>query len=267
MSIFNFKDYRSYLLSKVGSAGTRKGVRKALAEFIPVHTTFISQVLSSKADFSLEQAEQVNLFFEHTDQEAEYFFLLVNFERAGSKKLKERFQTKIDSILNERLRIKNRIQKSNEISKEDQVKFYSSFHFAALHVLASIPQFQSVNEMSKQLNISLQKCKEHIDFLLKLSLVSENQGRLTAGTRNIHLPDDNLLIAQHHSNWRLACLQALQDFNKSNFHYSACVSLSKEDVNKVKEILLEGLNKKAELIGKSKEETAYGLNLDFFKIA
>lgn len=266
MALFNFKNYREYLQFQVGEKGTRHGKRKALAEFIPVHSTFISQVLSGQSNLSLEQAEQVNLFFKHTEVEADYFFLLVNLERAGSVALKKRFQHKINEIHQERLKIKNRIKKSNTISKEDQQEFYSTYVYSAIHVLSSIPDYQTPEAMAEFLHIPIQKCKQCIQFLMKIGLVAESGHKFSTGVQNIHLPEDSQLIIQHHSNWRLVALQHLQKFDKKDFHYSACVSLSKSDIGKVKEILFQSLQQNIEIIGKSKEETACVLNLDFFEL-
>ena len=107
--IWNFTDYRPYLVEKLGVEGSRTGLRKKLAEAIGVHTTFVSQVLKEKGDFSLEQGEAVNSFLSHTQDEGEYFLLLLMKDRAGTRELKKRFQDKIDLQRKERLNIKKRL--------------------------------------------------------------------------------------------------------------------------------------------------------------
>src|ERR1700758_4028313 len=110
MRIWDHTNYRQYLLARLGEEGSRTGLRKKLAEAIPVHTTFVSQVLKGRAEFSLEQGEAVNAFLEHTEDEGEYFLLLLMQDRAGSGKLKSRFERKIQLMRDERLNIKKRVE-------------------------------------------------------------------------------------------------------------------------------------------------------------
>ncbi|MBL7544453.1 MAG: hypothetical protein JNL11_11610 [Bdellovibrionaceae bacterium] len=58
---------------KMGGKQSRTGLRKKLAAYIPVHTTFISQVLQGHADLSLEQGEAVNSFLERARTNKPYF--------------------------------------------------------------------------------------------------------------------------------------------------------------------------------------------------
>ena len=107
MKIWEFTNYREYLAQRLGLEGSRTGLRKKLAAAIPVHTTFVSQVLKNRTDFSLEQAESINTFLEHSDDEGEYFILLILKDRSENNKLKKRFEKKIQLMRDERLNIKN----------------------------------------------------------------------------------------------------------------------------------------------------------------
>ncbi|MFH7483927.1 hypothetical protein, partial [Salmonella sp. 2019-SM259] len=76
-SVFEFVDYKSYLTQRFGGARRRTGARSQAAKAIGCHSTFLSHVLQGKADLSLEQAEKLNDFLGHSEQEAHFFFLLL----------------------------------------------------------------------------------------------------------------------------------------------------------------------------------------------
>ncbi len=87
--LFDYMNYKEYLLSWIASRPKKgRGTRASLAQFIRSPISHISQVLKGTSDFTPEQAEEVNEFLGHTTEQAEYFLLLVQLERAGTKKLK-----------------------------------------------------------------------------------------------------------------------------------------------------------------------------------
>ena len=266
MRLWDFTDYRGYLLEKLGPDGSRTGLRKQLAAAIPVHTTFVSQVLKGRAEFSLEQTEAINSFFEHTTDEGEYFLLLVMKDRAGSDKLRERFSRRIQVMRDERLNIQRRLDVTDAISEKDREKFYSSFVYGAVHVLTGIPQFKTIDALADALKLSKARVREIAEFMLRLGVLNEKDGELSPGPQHVHLGNESELILKHHANWRLHTVSNLQFLDREDVHYSACLTLSKEDAFRVKESILANLKSNVGIISASKEEVAYVMNLDFYKM-
>ncbi len=141
-NIYHFLSYRQYLKECLESAGPRSGDKRRASEFLKVHTTFISQVVLGKADLSLDQAEKMNVFLNHAEEEGEYFLNLLIFERAADSTLKKRYENKLIEKQNQRVQIKDRLSGTSELAEKDQQKFYSSHLYGLLHVLSSIPRFQ-----------------------------------------------------------------------------------------------------------------------------
>ena len=264
--IFEFLNYRDYLKSKLGEKGARTGQKKALSEHLKVHTTLVSQIVLGKAELSLEQAEGANAFFGHSPDESEYFMLLVLKQRAGTQALESRWKQKIDQMRSQYLNIGKRIEPEAEIDPRDQAKFYSSYLYGAIHALVSIKQFQTAEALAELLNRSLKDINERLAFLIKLGLVIEKNGRLSYGPQHIHLSSDSFLIKQHHNNWRLQAMQSLEDPAKNDLHYSAALTLSREDAYKIKDSLIQNLQQNVKVISESKEEVAYVYCMDFFAL-
>ena len=86
-----------------------------------------------------------------------------------------------------------------------------------------------------------------------------------AGERHFHLDRESPFLRQHHRNWRLQALRALDGYLPKNLHYSAVFSLSEEDAAALKEFLLQHLKSFLETVAASKEEKIYVYNFDFFE--
>jgi hypothetical protein len=58
----------------------------------------------------------------------------------------------------------------------------------------------------------------------------------------------------HHNNWRQQAMQDAQRRNPGSIHYSVVQSLSRDDYERVKEVILECIQKTAAISGPSREE-------------
>lgn len=266
-SVFDFKSYKDYILARLGPPGTRRGGRSKLANALNCQTTFVSQVLNGPANFSLEQAHLINGFFEHDEDEAEAFIYLVLIERAGSKDLEGYFWEKYNAIVTKRLNIKRRLKDTKTLSNEARSQYYSQWHYAAIHMLLSIPEFQNRNSISQHLNISLKKTNEILTFLLQHGLAEEKDNKILIGPTHIHLEKGSADLNKHHTNWRMAAIQHLENQEeKENLHYSVVYSLSRADSVKIKDEIIKLIKKNLDKVKDSPEEVLYCNTIDFFQI-
>ena len=265
-NVFDFSDYRLYLAQRFGGLRKRTGQRSEAALALGCHSTFISHVFQGKVDFSLEQADKLNEFLGHSEPESHFFLLLLQKTRAGTPHLKKYFESQIESILKERSILATRVPENRSISKTDESRFYSSWIYGAIHVLLSIPAFQSKEALSRYLNIPASIISEVLEFLVSLQLAVYENGLYKMGPSHVHLSGASENIGKHHSNWRLQAMRSV-DFKKSDdLHYSAVVTLSHSDVALIKERILANMNLNLETIKQSKEEVAYVYCFDFFPL-
>lgn len=268
-NVFDYKDYKSYLETFIKSqpkAG--RGVRMALAHHISCPVSHISQILNGKSHLSLEQAESVNEFLGHTQEEAQFFFLLVHLSRAGTVALKKRLNQQIQQVLEKRLILKERLGVKQSLSKEDQLVFYSSWVYGAIHVMLTIPEFQSKESIGKYLGLSLKRTAEILDFLKSVGLaVQKENGRFDIGTSRIHLGSDSPFISKLHTNWRMKAIQSLENENANDdLHYSSAISISNADIQIIKSHLIKCIEEIKLIIRDSPAEGAHSFNIDFFKL-
>jgi len=263
-SIFESPDYKSYL-TEVGNARPR-GFRKALAEATGCQTAYISQILNGHYHLSLEQAEAAARFLGFTRDETRYFVLLVESQRAGTVTLRQLLFEQLQEMRERHLVIKERIGVSTELSEQDRERYYSSWHYAAVHIAVTIPRLRTRVALGRALRIPSRKLGEVLEFLLAVGLLAKEGERFSPGPAQIHLPKDSPAIYQHHWNWRKqAMAQIHSDYAEDNVHYSSISSLSAEDAQKVRALLTQAISDAVGVIKKSPEEQLFGINVDFFR--
>lgn len=264
-NVFDYKDYLSYFRAQLESAGLR-GRKGLLAQHIQVQPTYISQILQGKADLSLEQAELANSFFNHNLSESNFFLLLVQKDRAGTKRLKEHFQNQIEDILKSRLVLVERLGRHHEIDEKERNWYYSSWGPSALHISVTIPDLQTVDALAEFHRLAKEKVIQIMDRLERIGLVYKDGGKYLPGQSQMRLEKNSNHIIQHHSNWRVRALQSLDSETIEEMHYSGVVSLGRKDIAKIKNILLEALQSSIAVVKDSPEEELFCLNFDFFNL-
>lgn len=267
--LFDYRDYKTYLLELIVSRPKRgRGMRMALAQSIGAPISHVSQVLGGHFHFSLEQAEGVNQFFEHTAEEANFFLLLVQLGRAGTPALKKRLEIQLAQIMEKRLVLKDRLGVKASLSLEDQATFYSSWLYGAVHVMLSLEKFQTREEISRYLGVSQKRIAEILEFLNSIGLaVKKENGRYGIGTARIHLGSDSPLISKFHSNWRMRAIRSLEsDTTENDLHYSSAITIAEADVIRIKSLLVKYIEEIKTIVRESKEEGVHCFALDFFRL-
>jgi uncharacterized protein (TIGR02147 family) len=264
--VFEFRSYKPYLSGLLGQKGQKTGRRSEAARHMGCQTAYLSQVLNGDAHLSLEQAFSMNEFLGHDEEQGEFFLLLVQKERAGTSDLKKYFTEKLEKLAERRLVIKNRLKDQETLSVSDQAVYYSSWYYACIHVMVTIPGLQDKESIAKHLNLPLTTIAGALEFLVSRGLVIEEGARYKMGPRHVHLGHDALFIAKHHTNWRTRALVAIDHVKKDDLHYSMVGTISRADARKIKERVVELIQENMKTFAPSKEECVFVSAFDFFEI-
>jgi uncharacterized protein (TIGR02147 family) len=265
VTIFDFVSYRSYLKNFIAAQpNAGRGWGSKMAIHLGCHTSFVSHVLSGLAELSLEQAFGLTSLLGLNEEEGDFFILLVSYERAGNHDLKRFFLNKINEVKNKRKVVVERIGKSNQISLQDQVVYYSSWQYAAVHVLTSIPKFQDGYSLSSILKMSPTRAKDILQALQKMGLVKEVKDKWIRTEKQLHLPASSPMIKKHHQNWRLKAVDSVDDAKSNDLQYSSVVAMARTDVEKVQEIMMKAIEEIRAVVRESPEEDIYCYMMDFF---
>ncbi len=265
-SVFEYKEYKRYLIAALGVGKKRSGLRAKLALHLNCQTAHISQVLNGQTHFSPEQAYKINAFLGHDREEGHFFFLMMNKDRAGTKDLQEYYLQQLSEILNRRSIIKNRVTATREVPAEHQTRYYSAWYYLAIHMALSVPELQNKEALAKYFRLPLNVVAETLEFLVGTGLGDFRDGRYVIGSSHVHLGHDSDNINKHHSNWRLQAMDSLTRITPKDLHYSVVFSLAQEDSEKLKERIIEMIKANLKDVGPSKEEVLFCTCVDFFEV-
>src|SRR5262249_54291611 len=129
-SPYSFQGYKPYLNHVLSPTGSSRGLRSKLAEHLDCQTAFISQVLNGPSHFSLEYALKISEFLSHNEDEAQFFMLLVQMDRAGTHTLKDFYKRQLQQIHTAREKVQERIKVKQGLSEQARETYYSSWHYA-----------------------------------------------------------------------------------------------------------------------------------------
>jgi uncharacterized protein (TIGR02147 family) len=265
MSVYEFKDYKDFIRSKISERGKERGYKTQLATAAGCQRSFLSLALSSHVHLTPDHAAGLSLFWRLSEDERDYFLELVNFARAGSMNLRKILKQKLDSMKRSHEDLATRFKKEAPIVEQEQVLYYSSWHWSAIHILLSVPGFESVDKIARRLSLSSQVVELSLQALEKMNLVARAETHWRATKHDIHLPRNSPLTSSNHMNWRHRAVLSSQSHNEKSLHYTAVHSLSHADYQRVTELLFSLLDRSRSLIGPSKEETIACMNIDWFE--
>lgn len=267
MSIFNFDDYRAFTRSFMeGLPGKGRGQVNKMADYLGVNSTLISQILTYRRDFSLEQAEMLCEYFGLSQLEAEYFMLLVEKERAGTQRLKDFFHRKIVKLKKESQEIKNRVPESKTLNDQERAIFYSSALYSSIRTFCSIGEGKSLEEICERFHVSREKATDVIQFLLGTGLLRQNKSLYAHGAQRTHLEQGSPYLPKHHANWRMKAIQRSEDLSASELMFTAPISIGRKEFELLKEDFLQLIQKVYSRVGETTPEEIACVNIDFFWI-
>src|SRR5438876_832579 len=132
--IYKHTHYLAYLREAVGQKGARTGHKGVLAEAIGCQKTYLSKVLNGDADLSLEQALKACEHFRLSEDESQYFMLLVSHARAGDTTLRQHFKKQIEQMRSKNVAVEQKIKVGEFITEKDQQVYYGHWYYMAAHI-------------------------------------------------------------------------------------------------------------------------------------
>ena len=266
LDVFTFKDYRAYLTAWLAAArAQRTSNLSRLAESIGVHTSFLAHVLAGTKNLSFEQAAEVSEALGHTDLEQEFFFALLQIERAGTQKLQKYWREKKEAILRDREKLRSRVGEHHELSEEDRAIFYSSWIYVAVFVATAINDGQTLNQIAERFRLSRAKAQEILSFLVRTGICEHRGDSYGMGKAVVYLTNDSPLVVKHHANWRLRAMQKMDSRESTELFFTSPMSMSLTDFARVREVLAKAIEESLKICKDSPAEEVVNLNIDLFR--
>lgn len=267
MNIFNYSDYRAYLRSYIQKLPKQgRGVINRLAAYLEVHPSLLSQVLSDSKNLSLEQAYLTREYLGLSEQEGEYFMCLVQFERAGTIKLKNYFKEKMALLKEDSAEIGSHLVQDRQLTEEEKSIFYSHWLYTAIWLYTGVQKEKTLDEIVQRFQIPRERASEILRFLVKTNLCIFKNSAYQSSSHSIHIARNSAHAHKHHTNWRLRAIESRDNVSEEEIMYTAPFSISRKDFNYIRERIFEVLKDVTNTAVRSEAEDLACFNIDFFWI-
>lgn len=267
ISIYDYQDYKKYIKDWINlGPNNGRGQRIKLAQAIGCQTPFITHVLTGEYNFGPEQAEACARWIGLSDDDTEFFVLMVLKQRSGSRQAESFFERQLIKRRNEENVLKKRLRIKEGLSPEDQLQYYSQWQYAAIHMAVLNPKLQSIEALQAYFQLPRAQVFSILEFLAEVKLIEIKSGSIKVISPVIHLEKSSALLVFHHTNLRLKAIEAIKQKNMNNLHYSSVVSLSEADYEWARSKIALLLQELADKIKDSEDEALAVLNFDLFKI-
>lgn len=265
ISVYDFDDYKTYVnryFESLPHGG--HGEYRRLALHLNVSTTMVSQVFKGDKHLSLELGMEICNYLAFGEKETDFFLLLINYQRAGSYRLKQRLKAQVEKLQKDARKMEYRIKKYAELTPEDKAQFYSSWVYSATRLLTDLEKFPDIATIAEHLHLPRAQVSRIMDFLLEKQLVIKKEGRLKLGPARTWLGAGDALVSRHHQNWRLRGFQQMHNNDENDLFFTVPMTMSAELAETIRRELPTFLSSITDRVGPSEAEVSRCLSLDYF---
>lgn len=267
MMIFSFLNYKEYIRSKINEQKQSRGYQQILAEHAGCQKSFFSQMLNSdKIHLSAEQGMALADYWHLSSEETSFWLDLISYQRAGSKKLQQYLERKIQSAKKSNNEVTNKFHRPSISHDHRDTMYYSSWLWAAVHVATSSEYLQTADSIAKHLKVSKAIVEEILISLNEMGLVKKKSSeKWQFNDSNIHLPPASPLTSLNHANWRGVALSKIMQPREDNLHFSSVFTISKKDFFSLKEQITHLLVSAKNIVAETENPAdLMSLNIDYF---
>ncbi|MCB0384494.1 MAG: TIGR02147 family protein, partial [Bdellovibrionales bacterium] len=196
MSLFSTDNYKAFVREFIRNQPRKgRGLNRKIAQHLNIHPAMVSQIFSGNRDLTAEQAIDLAGFLALGELESDYFLLLVQYSRAGSHQLRQKFRKQIESMQEKAQNLENRLPRDIVLTGEHKAQFYSAWHYSGVRLASSLPGLSSPQEIAEHLGISPSMAARTLEFLLATGLcIRTESGGLELGPQRTHLESSSPLI-------------------------------------------------------------------------
>lgn len=265
-AVFDFNDYKQYLNSVVEQKGAVRGITSRMAEAASCQPSFLSRVLSGPVQLTPDQACGIAQFLNLSDIETDYFLNLVDFSRCGTAPLKARLKNRLETLKAMGAGITQRLAARTTEINETNNFFFSSWKWAALQILASIPDYQTVDAIAVRLGLKPSEVQRDLEKLEASGLLFRESGKWKHSGVSVYIGKNDPYVNFHHQNWRQQGTLSAQRNDPGSVHFTGVYAISKNDYEKVRVMIANFIETAHKVILPSSEEELICLMCDLFRV-
>jgi hypothetical protein len=265
-NIFDFKDYKLYILKITSGTNQQKIAKSHLAQAIGCQAAYLSQVLKGKAELTEDHGIKLCQFLHFSELETEYFLTILRMNRAGSSTLARYLEKSCQRLINLNKEVEQRIP-SQKRSGIDELNIYycSSWIPTLIHTATSCEAYQSVSSLCDRFHLDKETVELHLNTLQKFGLVEFKNNRWQFSGGSLHFPKGSPLEQSFLLQQRLFTLNKIGSKRPSDIHFSTVFASSPETIDKLRQLFFETIASLHEQVEPSPSQEVYMLCLDFYQ--
>lgn len=266
VKIYHFDSYKEFVNAWVSQQPHNgHGEFRRMSVALDISTTMVSQIFRGEKELSLELACDFCEYLSLSDEESDFFLLLVEYSRAGSFKLKTKLMKQIRNQQEVAKKLENRLKKEHALDEQAKQQYYSTWIYPAIRILSDIPEVNAAEEISQRLQIPKNQIIRVLNFLIEHKIIIKKDEKLSMGPAHIYLPPSDPLATRNLQNWRQLAFQKMNFQTDETFFYSGQYALSKEVADQLRRQLPDIIENILKLVRPSPSQTTRCLNIDFFE--
>lgn len=264
MHIFACQDELQIIKNFIEQNAAVKSIKSKLAESAQCHLSYLSQALNGKVYLTPDHGFGLARFMQLNEVEAEYFMLLLQLKRASSRDFRSHLENRIAELRRKHFRVERSIKAKDKVSTVEMQRYYGDWRMQAVHMYLTVPKFQQISSLATKLNCSDLEIRSLVGELERMGLAKKSGEKWIAVLKDLHVSARSPFSVANQFQWKMRALQNLQEWDSSGVHYVATFSLSNEDMEKLKSIVIDFISKSRTLVQASPEECVAHLGISFF---
>lgn len=266
MNVFSFGTYKEFFRAYIAE-NKQKGLISQMALDCGCDRTYLSQVLNGKADLTPDHLVQFCDRLQFKEVESRYLMLLLLRDRASSIAARKSFDSKLQELKVKQAVLTKKIltrENPSEVTEQMRMLYYSSWLYGAIHILTSIAAYQTVPAICEKLHVPAAQAVSILRDLIAMGVVAKEKDRYLHLGKDIYLQRQAAQIHAHHLNWRMRAVE--RSMVSEDVHYTSTFSVSRADVSKLRDRIVELIDDQRKQVRDSGAEIACTFCCDFFEI-
>lgn len=266
ISVYQFQDYKKYLKALIKSQRENWGFISKLAEATGCQRSYLSRVINAEVHLTQDHAFHLSKFLGHTEAQSEYFSLMLESDRAATAEYRKKIQGKMKAIIQEQEDLQKLVNRPKVNLGEKEAVYYSQWIYSAIHILVSIPEYQTVQAITQKLQVESSLVDMALNQMKDMGLVKNDRGRWQYASSEIHVGRNSPLVVWHHNNWRGRSMLNAQKMNDQSLHFTVVQSVDKKALQQIRQLVLKTIEDFNRIAGPADCEELVNFNCDFWVV-
>lgn len=264
---FTKEDYRLLIMDMVDDA---KAIGKSLtysqmADACLIQKPYFSKVMNNKASLNQDQMYLLCKFLKVNEEEREYMFLLLEFEKSAIEERRVEIALKIKKLQSVKSKTDEHINaKSVAITKESLEEYYLDPWIQVIHMSLTIPKFQKeISLLKTKLHLPDHKFEKIISFLMDHGFIELKDKKVKVLQKSVHLPRESTCFWP----WKSAITTMGLEKSKMNtpedtYNFSVVFSADENCRKEIQKMFMKFLKEIELKVTASTSKNLYQMNFD-----